>query len=37
MNGLASADLKDGPPVFEAAPQMQGQLDDLWTARRARA
>ncbi|HEY6368395.1 MAG TPA: DUF1254 domain-containing protein [Candidatus Binatia bacterium] len=28
--GLAFVDLKDGPVVFEAAPQMQGLLDDFW-------
>jgi len=28
--GLAFLDLKDGPVVFEAAPQMQGLLDDFW-------
>jgi Protein of unknown function (DUF1254) len=28
--GLAFVDLKDGPLVFEAAPQMQGLLDDFW-------
>src|SRR5271166_1888631 len=28
--GLAFLDLKDGPLVFEAAPQMQGLLDDFW-------
>jgi hypothetical protein len=27
---LAFLDLKDGPLVFEAAPQMQGLLDDFW-------
>jgi hypothetical protein len=28
--GLAFVDLKDGPIVFEAPPQMQGLLDDFW-------
>ena len=28
--GLGFVDLKDGPIVFEAAPQMQGLLDDFW-------
>ena len=28
--GLAFVDLEDGPVVFEAAPQMQGLLDDFW-------
>jgi hypothetical protein len=28
--GLAFLDLKDSPLVFEAAPQMQGLLDDFW-------
>ena len=28
--GLAFVDLKDGPAVFEAPPQMQGLLDDFW-------
>ena len=28
--GLAFLDLTDGPLVFEAAPQMQGLLDDFW-------
>jgi hypothetical protein len=28
--GLAFLDLKDGPVVLEAAPQMQGLLDDFW-------
>ena len=28
--GLAFVDLKDGAVVFEAAPQMQGLLDDFW-------
>jgi hypothetical protein len=28
--GLAFLDLKDGPVVFEAAPQMQGLLNDFW-------
>jgi len=28
--GLAFVDLKDGPIVFEAAPQMQGLLNDFW-------
>jgi hypothetical protein len=28
--GLAFVDLKDGPVVFEAPPQMQGLLDDFW-------
>ena len=28
--GLAFLDLKAGPLVFEAAPQMQGLLDDFW-------
>jgi hypothetical protein len=28
--GLAFVDLKDGPVVFEAAPEMQGLLDDFW-------
>ncbi len=28
--GLGFVDLKDGPVVFEAAPQMQGLLDDFW-------
>ena len=27
---LGFLDLKDGPIVFEAAPQMQGLLDDFW-------
>src|SRR4030095_7160242 len=27
--GLAFADLKDGPVVFEAAPQMRGRPDDF--------
>jgi hypothetical protein len=28
--GLGFVDLKDGPVVYEAAPQMQGLLDDFW-------
>jgi hypothetical protein len=28
--GLAFVDLKDGPVVLEAAPEMQGLLDDFW-------
>jgi hypothetical protein len=28
--GLAFVDLKDGPLVFDAPPQMQGLLDDFW-------
>jgi hypothetical protein len=28
--GLAFVDLKDGPVVFEAPPEMQGLLDDFW-------
>jgi hypothetical protein len=28
--GLAFVDLKDGPVVFEAPPQMEGLLDDFW-------
>jgi hypothetical protein len=28
--GLAFVDLKDGPLVFEAPPEMQGLLDDFW-------
>src|SRR5258708_1537749 len=28
--GLGFVDLKDGPVVFEAAPEMQGLLDDFW-------
>jgi len=28
--GLGFVDLKDGPLVFEAPPQMQGLLDDFW-------
>ncbi|MGR9346254.1 DUF1254 domain-containing protein [Rhizobium leguminosarum] len=28
--GLAFVDLEDGPVVFEAAPEMQGLLDDFW-------
>ncbi|MFV0932759.1 DUF1254 domain-containing protein [Pseudomonas jessenii] len=28
--GQAFIDLKDGPVVFEAPPQMQGLLDDFW-------
>jgi len=30
VGGQAYIDLKDGPVVFEAAPQMQGLLDDSW-------
>jgi Protein of unknown function (DUF1254) len=28
--GLGFIDLKDGPLVFDAPPQMQGLLDDFW-------
>ena len=28
--GLAFVDLKNGPVVLEAAPEMQGLLDDFW-------
>jgi hypothetical protein len=28
--GLAFVDLKDGPVVLEAAPEMQGLMDDFW-------
>jgi len=28
--GIAFVDLKDGPVVLEAAPEMQGLLDDFW-------
>src|SRR5271157_3654941 len=30
IHGLAFVDLKDGPLVFDAPPQMQGLLDDFW-------